>query len=138
MRSLLGWCAMCALLGACSTPPGNPIHNFEHNVTKQTPVFYVAALALMTPPLNTMVFGPCEDEFGMPDGRRTNCNIYYYFVRHEAPPWEQRKFDYATAAYKPGELQCWRTRGNVAECSVVSGPPHMAPSIVAPNNMGAQ
>ena len=101
------------------------------------PTPYAAALGLATPPLNTIVTGPCQEEFGMPDSRRANCNLYYW-IRGEDSPWEAREKYYAATTYLPGELQCTRTRGKIVDCTVVDGPPKKPPYIVAPNNLGSE
>src|SRR6185437_7683037 len=99
----------------------------------QSPVGVGAAfLGPTTPPLNTILFGPCEEEFGMDPSRRANCEIHYKLWGGEAP-WVTREKYFAATAYQPGELQCTRTRGDVVECAVVSGPPKQPPYIVAPN-----
>ena len=125
IKSLFACCGVLALLTGCG------------GHTWSNPAPYAAGLALATPPVNTIVFGPCQEEFGMPDSRRADCNLYYW-IRGEDPPWVAREKYYAATAYRPGELQCTRTRGEIVECSVVSGAPKNPPYIVAPNNMGSE
>lgn len=123
MRSWLACCGMLALLTGCGHSWSNPAP-------------YAAGLALATPPLNTIIFG-CDEEFGMPDSRRANCELHYHLTGRLAP-WEEREKYYAATAYRPGELQCTRTRGALVECAVVTGPPKQPPYIVAPNNLGSE
>lgn len=123
-RSLLACCGMLALLSGCGHAGENPAP-------------YAVGLAIATPPLNTIIFGPCREEFGMPDSRRADCELYYR-VRGEDAPWVAREKYYAATAYRPGELQCTRTRGEIVDCAVVTGPPHRPPYIVAPNNLGSE
>ncbi len=127
-------CALLLLVAACSEPPDHITANLGRNGTA---ALYWAAFHLSTPPLNTIVFGPCDEEFGMPDTRKANCELHYRLYG-QVSPWEQRRAVMAATAYQPGELACWRTRGEIAECAVVSGPPHLAPRIVAPNNLGSE
>jgi hypothetical protein len=138
-KSLAACCALLAvLLTGC---------NWTLNATEQLGRYgpaqlYVGALALSTPPVNTIVFGPCREEFGMPDSRRANCELHYRLVSpvtgQPEAPWEQRAKAYAATAYQPGELTCWRTLGQISECAVVNGPPRVAPYIAAPNTLGSE
>lgn len=120
---LLACCCLLPLLAGCGP-----------SATSFTTV-YVGGGALAMPPLNTILFGPCHEEFGMDDARKANCELYYR-VRGEEAPWVARQKYLDATAYQPGELSCTRTRGKIVECSVVSGPPHSPPYIVAPNNLG--
>lgn len=124
-KSLLACCGLLALLTGCGG--GAVMHG---------PAPYAAGLAVATPPLNTILFG-CGEEFGMPDSRRADCELHYHLTGRLAP-WEERERYYAATAYQPGELQCTRTRGEVVDCAVVSGPPHRPPYIVAPNNLRSE
>jgi hypothetical protein len=121
MKTLLAGCGLLFLLSGCN----NPI------------AVGAAVLVPTTPPVNTVLTGPCKEEFGMPDSRRANCELYYW-IRGEDAPWVARQKYYAATAYQPGELECTRTRGEIAECSVVSGPPHQPPYIVAPNTLKSE
>jgi hypothetical protein len=138
MRKSFGaCCALLALLTGC-LPSGSDFHT-EH--TSGATVFYVAGLALTTPPVNTIVFGPCREEFGMPDSRRANCELRALIaspVTGHRTPWEERAKFYAATDYQPGELTCWRTLGKIAECAVVTGPPRRAPYLVQPNTLGSE
>lgn len=125
-KSLLACCGMLALLTGCGG--GALMHG---------PAPYAAGLAVATPPLNTILFGSCEEEFGMPASRRADCELHYHLTGRLAP-WEEREKYYAATTYQPGELQCTRTRGELVDCSVVSGPPHQPPYVVAPNNLGSE
>jgi hypothetical protein len=100
-------------------------------------VAYGVPAALTMPPLNTILFGPCEEEFGMPESRKADCELHYKLWGGEAP-WIARQKYFAATAYQPGELTCTRTLGKVAECSVVTGPPHQPPYVVAPNNLQSE
>ena len=125
-RSLLACCAgLLFALAGCG------------NTIQSQGFVYGTSAALTMPPLNTILFGPCPEEFGMPESRRANCELHYKLWGGEAP-WVVRKNYYAATAYQPGELECTRTRGDVAECSVVSGPPHQPPYIAAPNNLKSE
>lgn len=134
-KSLWACCALLALLTACDLPHGT-------DFGKHGPAgLYIGALALTTPPVNTVVFGPCREEFGMPDSRRANCELHHLLlspVTGHLAPWEERRAMMAATAYQPGELACWRTLGKIAECAVVTGPPKIAPYIVAPNTLGSE
>jgi hypothetical protein len=136
IKHLLAACGAVASLTACSSG-FVPDPHFEYQLSSMGPTPYVAALALATPPANQIVFGPCNEEFGMPDSRSANCKLYYR-IRRQTSPWEQRKAEFAAAAYKPGELTCWRTLGEISECAVVSGPPKRPPAIVSPNNLHSE
>ncbi len=105
-----------------------------HGETGTLPIY--VSTATTTPPLNTIVFGPCGDEFSMPDSRRGNCDLYYALRRKESP-WAQREAAVRAAAYQPGELRCWRTLGGKAECEAV-GPLRTPPALVSPNNMKSE
>jgi len=98
---------------------------------------YGTGAALTMPPINTVLLGPCREEFGMPDSRKADCELHYKLLGEEAP-WVERQKYFAATAYQPGELQCTRTRGEVVDCSVVSGPPHQPPYIVAPNTLRSE
>ncbi len=124
-KSLLACCGMLALLTGCGG--GAVMHG---------PAIYGAGLAVATPPLNTIIFG-CDEEYGMPDSRRHNCELHYHLTGRLAP-WEERERYYAATTYLPGELQCTRTRGKIVDCSVVDGPPKRPPYIAAPNNLGSE
>lgn len=123
-KSLLAGCGLLALLTGCTA---------EHSIG----AVYGGGLAVTTPPLNTILFGSCEEEFGMPTSRRANCELHYHLLGEDAP-WEAREKYFAATAYQPGELQCTRTRGEIVDCAVVSGPPHQPPYVVAPNNLGSE
>lgn len=130
-KVLLACCGLAPFLAACD-------FNATDTFGKHGPAgFYVGALALSTPPVNTVLFGPCTEEFGMPDSRRANCNTYYWLHMAQSP-WDERKAAYDAAAYQPGELQCSRTRGEIVDCMVITGPPHLPPRIAAPNNLGSE
>lgn len=94
---------------------------------------FVVPVALATPPLNNILVGPCTDEFAVPDGRKTNCNLHHK-VRGQTSPWNETTARAQAMSYGPGELQCWRTLGT-SECAVIAGPPRSV-YIVGPN-MGA-
>lgn len=117
-KSLLAYCGMLLALSGCTAA-------------------YGTSAGLTMPPINTVLFGPCEEEFGMDPARKANCELHYRLWGGEAP-WVTRQKYYAATAYQPGELQCTRTRGEVVECAVVSGPPHQPPDIAAPNNLPSQ
>ena len=121
-------CAVVLVAGCSST---NEVYTYSGRVTLGN-----AALLASVPPLNNILFGPCKDEFGMPDSRRGNCELYYR-VRGEHAPWVERTQAADAAAYQPSELRCWRTLGKVAECEPVSGQVRTPPRLAAPNNMGA-
>ncbi len=119
-RTLVACCALLALLPGCDS----------------IGLVYGGGLAVTTPPVNTVLFG-CDEEYGMPDSRRHNCELHYHLTGRDAP-WEARAKYYAATEYQPGELQCTRTRGEVVDCSVVTGPPKRPPYIVAPNNLRSE
>jgi len=127
-------CGLLLLLAACSEDIDHVSANLGRNGTA---ALYWTAFHLSTPPANTIIFGPCREEFGMPDTRQANCDLHYR-LWGQVSPWEERRAMMAATAYQPGELTCWRTLGKLAECGVVSGPPHVAPRIVAPNNLGSE
>ncbi|HTY68640.1 MAG TPA: hypothetical protein VMH36_18450 [Alphaproteobacteria bacterium] len=120
-KPLLACCGLLFLLSGCNNPVA----------------VGAGFLAPTTPPLNTIVFGPCEEEFAMDPSRKANCELHYRLWGGEAP-WVTRQKYFAATAYQPGELQCTQTRGQVAECAVVSGPPHQPPYIAAPNNLKSE
>lgn len=93
----------------------------------------VVPLAVTTPPLKQVLFGPCNDEFGMPEARRESCDLYYK-VRMRSSPWGEATARAQAMNYGPGELQCWRTLGT-AECVAIGGPPRTV-NMIGPN-MGA-
>lgn len=124
-KSLFAGCCLLLLLTGCSKG-GGPSFGAA----------YGGGLALTTPPVNTILFGPCNEEFGMPDSRKADCELHYHLLGQDAP-WEARAKYLDATAYQPGELSCTRTRGKIVDCVVVSGPPHSPPYIAAPNNLGA-
>jgi hypothetical protein len=126
-KSLLAGCGLLLSLTACG-----------HTIQSQGFDYGVGA-ALTMPPFNTVLFGPCEEEFGMPDSRRANCEWHYkLFGFGKEAPWVERQKYYAATAYQPGELSCTRTRGELVDCSVVSGEPHRPPYVAAPNNLRSE
>ena len=122
------------LLAACSDLPTISIFPDRGITTLEKARLGVGTLALSTPPLNQMVFGPCTDEFGMPESRRANCDIYYW-VRNRNSPWVEAAAAERANSYPQEALQCQRTLGGVVECAPLSGRAH-APRLLAPN-MGA-
>ena len=129
-KSLFGYCGLLLMLTGCGPNGGSP------GFLRSYGTIY-GGLALTTPPLNTILFGPCEEEFGMDPSRKANCELHHKLMGGEAP-WVTRQKYFAATAYQPGELQCTQTRGQVAECAVVSGPPHQPPYIAAPNNLKSE
>ncbi len=125
-RNMIACCGLLLALGAC-----------EGHSLYQPGVDYGVSAALTMPPINTILFGPCNEEFGMPASRKADCELHYKLWGGEAP-WVTRQKYFAATAYQPGELQCTQTRGQVAECAVVSGPPHQPPYIAAPNNLKSE
>ncbi len=125
IKSLVACGALMTVLSACSGKA--PMHGLAP---------YAVGLALATPPLNTIIFG-CDEEFGMPDSRRKDCELHYHLTGRDAP-WEVRAKYLAATSYQPGELSCTRTRGQNVDCSVVSGPPHSPPWVATPNNLGGE
>lgn len=124
-RSLLACTAILTLLSGCGG--GAVMHG---------PTPFAIGLAVATPPLNTIIFG-CDDEFGMPDSRRKDCELHYHLTGRDAP-WEVQQKYLAATEYQPGELQCTRTRGKIVDCVVVSGAPRRPSWIAAPNNLGSE
>jgi hypothetical protein len=118
------------LLANCSSVPSAdfwPSGVAQHNGMRYT----LIGIAISTPPANNIIFGPCNDEFGMPDSRRENCNVYY-FIRGRESPWAQKAAAAQANAYPPQNLYCQRTVGGLAECMVIRGAAH-APLMMAPN-----
>ncbi len=132
--SLAACCGVLVLATGCSGGGTNFTQTFGRSGTA---FGYAGALAMAVPPANTVIFGPCKEEFGMPDSRRNSCELYYR-VRGEASPWDQRQTYYQETNYQPGQLTCWRTLGKITECGTVSGTPNRPPAIVVPNNLGSE
>lgn len=137
MRRLAILASLTLLLAACvDRPDFSDITDMKINTVANKPynsVFVVVPMALATPPLNNIIFGPCENEFGMPDSRRANCELYYK-ARRQTSPWQQTAARAQAMSYGPGELQCWRTIGS-AECTALAGPAR-AVNMIAPNMGG--
>jgi hypothetical protein len=133
MRKKFVLVGLLAALAGCSTG-GEPLPLYVEHQLGYAPWLAVVAA---TPPVNQMLFGPCKEEFGMPDSKRDQCNFYYRVVERKPAPWNQREADAQAAIYAPGELRCWRTLGSVAECEVV-GPLRKPSQLVAPTNLNAE
>lgn len=88
-------------------------------------------LILATPPMNTILFSSCRQEFAMDDYKQSLCDLNHK-LRGTTPPWERTAAEARLMSYQPGELQCARTLGGVTDCRVVQGLPRPA-TLVAPN-----
>jgi hypothetical protein len=130
--TFLAIAAFCAFLTGCSKPSIS-LYPDDHLTDKEIGKGVWATLALSTPPLNNIIFGPCSDEFDMPVSRRANCDLYYK-VRGRPSPWAETEAAAKVYGYAPTELYCRRTIGT-AECVPLSGQAR-APVLLAPN-MGA-
>jgi hypothetical protein len=127
------WGALIVSLAGCAdTDPGIGATSFANGHYGFTPWMLLTAAV---PPYNTLAFGTCEEEFGMPDYRRANCELYYR-LRGTTAPWQQRQAAAQQATYAAGELRCGRTLGGVSECEPV-GAVRKPPSLALPNNLGA-
>lgn len=91
-------------------------------------------LILATPPINTIAFGSCKQEFAMDDYKRNLCELNHK-LRGTTPPWERIAAEGRVMSYQPGDLQCTRTLGAVPDCRLISGMPRPV-TLVSPN-MGA-
>ncbi len=117
---LLGF---AATLGACSNERvADYLNTSTGRVAHPNTILPLTGLILSTPPVNTMLFGPCREEFMMPDGRRSQCDTYAKLYG-ETLAVERNKANGQAMAYQPGELQCWRTLGFKTECVVAAGAP---------------
>jgi hypothetical protein len=119
------------LLVGCSNLPSITIFPDQDFSTLQKGRLAFGTLALATPPLNQVVFGPCTEEFGMPESRRGSCDLYYS-IRNRNSPWVEAAAAERANSYPQEALQCQRTLGGVAECVPLSGRAH-APRLLAPN-----
>jgi hypothetical protein len=139
MRKKLAAAAHCGVLivslaGCADRDPGIGYTSFANGHYRYAPLF--GFMGATTPPLNTILLGPCNEEFGMPDPRRANCELYYR-ARGTTAPWQQRQAALQAATYAPGELRCWRTLGGIAECET-PGPLRTPPALVSPNNLKSE
>ncbi len=122
--------SLALALPACTSAENRVQEIFHHNQV----VLPVGSIFLATPPVNTILFGPCREEFGMSVDKKGTCNLYYA-VRSQTAPWDRTAANAQQMAYQPGELQCSRTLGGRTECYVISGTPRPV-NLIAPN-MGA-
>jgi len=135
MRRMMILLGLSALLGACSTDKVAEILRVkETEVQHPNTILPLTALVLSTPPVNTILFGPCREEFMMPEGRAAQCELYHK-IRSETSAAERNKAIGQAMAYQPGELVCQRTLGFKTECVVISGAPRPI-YLNAPPSMG--
>lgn len=123
MHKIMILLGFAALLGGCSSERvADYLNTTKGRVERPNVGPPLVGLILATPPVNTIAFGPCTEEFMAPEGRRAQCELYHQ-IRSQTSPVEQIKANGQAMAYQPGELQCWRTLGFKTECVVVAGAP---------------
>jgi len=123
MRKAIFLLVFSALLGGCTSLNDQvQQHTSLKDVGRPNVTPYAVGLILATPPVNTWIFGPCKEEFMMPEGRREQCD-FHYKLRGETAPYVRTQASGQSMAYQPGELQCYRTLGFKTECAIVSGAP---------------
>jgi hypothetical protein len=114
---------LVALLGGCSSEKvADYLNTSKGRVEHPNTILPFTGLVLTTPPVGTILFGPCKEEFMMPEGRRAQCEQYAKLYG-ETSAVERNRANGHAMAYQPGELQCWRTLGFKTECVVVAGAP---------------
>lgn len=123
MRKAIILLGFATLLSGCGTVNEQvEKHTPLKGVARPDTVPYAAGLILSTPPVNTWLFGPCKEEFMIPDGRREQCELHAK-LRDQTSVVERKRAAAQAAAYQPGELVCQRTLGFKTECVIVSGAP---------------
>lgn len=109
-------------LTACTSPEDNGIHRsvkaaFSPSGRAALPV---VGVIMSTPPYNTLLFGPCKDEFALPDSRRGTCDLYYK-IRGRPAPWAETETNAVVREYPSADLFCQRTLGGSPECYALRG-----------------
>lgn len=135
-RIALAVVAIAGLLAGCSSL-NEQIGQLGHDKTPNsapTSIQPLMALILTAPPVNTIVFRSCRDEFAMDEYKRSLCEVNHK-LRGTTPAWERAAAEARLMSYQPGELQCARTLGGITDCRVIQGMPRPV-TLIAPN-MGA-
>jgi len=137
MRRIIGLMVIAAVLTGCSIPGkiNEEIIELTRDKTPYNTGPAVIGIMLATPPLNTLLVSSCKDELFMDKSRRDLCNLNHR-IYGTTPAWERNAAEARLMSYQPGELQCSRTLGGVADCRIISGTPRPVTLISSPN-MGA-
>jgi hypothetical protein len=123
MRRIMILLGFATLLGGCSSDRlADTLNTTTGRVEHPNTILPLTGLILSTPPVNAVLFGPCREEFMIPDGRKAQCELHSS-IRGQTSVSERTRANGQAMAYQPGELQCWRTLGFKTECIVVAGPP---------------
>jgi len=128
--------ALAGFLSGCSSF-NEQLAKLTHDKTPNSgPTSFIplAGLVLSTPPINTLAFSSCRDEFAMDHYKRSLCEVNHK-LRGTTPEWERIAAAARLMSYQPGELQCARTLGGITDCRMVQGMPRPV-TLIAPS-MGA-